>query len=89
MRKTENQSEMVFKDHYSKLPREMRTSLRDEFIVQSGMPFPSFYSKLKNNSFRPLELALFKQLLKKYQLLCTENLESLDIDKLKGVVYER
>lgn len=67
MRKTENQTEMVFKYHYDQLPVKTRSALRDEFLEESGLPFPSFYYKLKSNAFRPLEANLMKKLLKKYQ----------------------
>lgn len=73
MRKTEKPQEMVFKYHYDQLPIKVRTALRDEFLAESGLPFPSFYYKIKGNSFRPLEAALLKQLLKKYQKLEDDN----------------
>lgn len=69
MRKTEKPQEMVFKYHYDQLPVKTRTALRDEFLAESGLPFPSFYYKIKGNAFRPLEAALMKQLLEKYQKL--------------------
>lgn len=49
MRKTEKPQEMVFKYHYDQLPVKVRTALRDEFLAESGLPFPTFYSNLNNS----------------------------------------
>lgn len=67
MRKSEKPLEMVFKYHYEQLSAKVRTELRDEFLAESGLPFPTFYCKMNKNSFRPLEAALLRRLFEKYQ----------------------
>lgn len=83
MRTTEKQQKMVFKNHYGLLPVKLRTALRDEFLIESGLPFPSFYHKMNTNSFRPLEAILMEKLLKKYQnLVSKDNIAQDELNKL-------
>lgn len=83
MERTEKQQKIVFKNHYGLLPVKIRTALRDEFLTESGLPFPSFYHKINTNTFRPLEAALMEKLLKKYQsLVPKDNITQDEFNKL-------
>lgn len=65
-RKSAEFSKMVFKDHYDCLSEEQRVLLRDAFISESGISLCSFYQKLRENKFRPLESKLFHRLLREF-----------------------
>lgn len=45
-----------FKEHYFSLPEKERLSVRDEFIKQSMIPYPTWYSKIHRGKFSRLEL---------------------------------
>lgn len=62
MRKLEKQEKMVLKYHYGLLSRSDKIELRDEFLRLSGISMPSFYNKLANDSFKPLERKLLENL---------------------------
>lgn len=62
MRKEQKQTKMVLKCHYEQLSRENKIELRDEFLRLSGVSLPSFYNKMANNSFKPLERKLLEKL---------------------------
>lgn len=55
---------MALKGHYDSLPEEQRVILREQFLSESGLSLPSFYQKLREDKFRPLERNLFHRLLK-------------------------
>lgn len=61
--KSAESSKMVLKNHYDCLSEEQRVSLRDEFLSESGISLCSFYQKLREDKFRPLERKLFHSLL--------------------------
>lgn len=57
MKKGEKIGKMVFKDHYNSLSETDKTTFRDELLKVSGMSYVTFYHKLRNMTFKPLEQA--------------------------------
>lgn len=62
MRKEENPTKMVLKNHYESLSRKDKIELRNMFLHMSGVSLPSFYNKMENDSFKPLERELLEKL---------------------------
>ncbi len=58
-----NFDKMVFTDYYNTLSDEDKETVRNEVLSQSGMAYTTFYYKLRNNSFRPLELKLIHRIM--------------------------
>lgn len=54
---------IVLKSHYESLSMEDKLALRDAVIRRSGMSLPTFYYKMKQNSWKPLEQELFIDIL--------------------------
>ena len=54
---------MGFKNYYSNLSEKMKTELRDRILAESGMSYPSFYKKLKDDSYTILERRLIISIL--------------------------
>lgn len=67
MKKTEESQKMVLKDHYDALSEEDKIALRKEYMDTTGMAYTTFYTKLRNDSFRPLERNLFEKLVSGYK----------------------
>lgn len=57
----QNLSKMVFKDYYDNLADSTKETVRNRILEESGMSYPTFYYKLRNNTFKPLELKLIKK----------------------------
>ena len=64
MKKEQNPSKMVFRDHYNGLSDKEKEEVRNTIIGQSGMSYTTFYYKLRYNTFKPLELKLIDDVLK-------------------------
>lgn len=58
---------MVFKNHYDQLPLSEKLVVRDEFVKQSGVSLITFYQKMRNDTFKPLERELLEKLFKDKQ----------------------
>lgn len=58
-----NFDKMVFTDYYNTLSDEDKETVRNEVLSQSGMAYTTFYYKLRNNSFKPLELKLIHRIM--------------------------
>lgn len=63
MIKEKKSTEMVFKNHYNLLSEDQKEELRKRVIEGSGMSYPTFYYKLRNNSFKPLEMKLINEII--------------------------
>lgn len=59
----EKSSKMVFRDHYDKLSDEQKDTLRKRVLEASGMAYATFYWKLRNDSFKPLEMKLINEIM--------------------------
>ena len=59
----QNLSKMVFKDYYDNLADSTKETVRNRILEESGMSYPTFYYKLRNNTFKPLELKLIKKVI--------------------------
>ena len=46
MENAEKIEKMTFKDYYQSLDEERKKAVRDQFLVASGISYPTFYSKL-------------------------------------------
>lgn len=66
MKKTEKSNIPNYKSLIMMMPKETRLALRDEFLKKSGLPYPSFYTKLRRNKFRLLEMNLMNELIEKH-----------------------
>lgn len=64
MEKEQKMSKMVFKDYYSSLCNVEKEILRNAIMAESGMSYPTFYYKLRNDSFKPLELKFIDNIIK-------------------------
>lgn len=59
----QNFDKMVFTDYYNTLSDEDKEAVRNEVLSQSGMAYTTFYYKLRNNSFKLLELKLIDRII--------------------------
>ena len=59
---------MVYKDHYNLLSNDARSELRNAFLSQTGLSLPSFYYKMRANSFKKMEETLLVDLFNVYGL---------------------
>lgn len=59
----QNLSKMVFKDYYDNLSDGDKEDIRNRILEESGMAYPTFYYKLRNNTFKPLELKLIEKVI--------------------------
>lgn len=64
MKKVQNLTEMVFKNHYDNLSTKSKEEVRNIILTESGMSYTTFYHKLRYNTFKPLELKLIEKILK-------------------------
>lgn len=60
---TKKKQKMVLKYQYEDLSEEEKIEFRETYMAKSGMPYTTFYHKLRKNTFRPLEQNLFEKLL--------------------------
>ncbi len=65
MEKEQKFKKMVFKDYYTSLSDAEKETLRNFILSESGMSYTTFYYKLRNNSFKPLEDKLIQRILEK------------------------
>ncbi len=65
MEKEQKFNKMVFKDYYRSLSDTEKETLRNLILLESGMSYTTFYYKLRNNSFKPLEDKLIQGILEK------------------------
>lgn len=72
MEKGQNITKMVFKDHYDNLADSDKETVRNRILSESGMSYPTFYYKLKHNTFKPLELKLINNIIEeiKQEAIC-------------------
>jgi len=55
--------EMVFKDYFNSLESDdHRNRIRDLFVITYGMGYTTFYRKIRNNSWTPLEFEKLEQI---------------------------
>ena len=55
MENAEKIEKMTFKDYYQSLDEERKKAVRDQFLVASGISYPTFYSKLTRENYSLLE----------------------------------
>lgn len=58
MKKEQILGKMVFKDYYDSLSDADKETVRNRILSESGMSYTTFYYKLRNDSFKPLETRL-------------------------------
>ena len=56
LRKVEKSKNLVFKNHYKSLSNEDKELIRKRWTECSGKSEPSFYQKLRDETFMPLEV---------------------------------
>lgn len=77
MEKEQKFNKMVFKDYYRSLSDTEKETLRNLILLESGMSYTTFYYKLRNNSFKPLEDKLIQGILEK-EFVNKERIHYLD-----------
>lgn len=82
MKKEQNLSKMVFKDQYDALSEQDKKEFREAFLKKSGVSYPSFYVKLRNNTFKPLEEKCFSELMTQYNFV-------IPFEELTGRCYSQ
>lgn len=55
MENVEKIKKITFKDYYQSLDEEMKRTVRDQFLKESGVSYPTFYSKLTRENYALLE----------------------------------
>lgn len=78
MKKTTEIQKMVSKNHtktqcslkelFESASDELKVKFRDAYLLTTGMSYSTFYYKVRNNSFRPLEEKAFYDVLSNYPL---------------------
>ena len=59
MKKQRKATELTPKEQFDYLSRADKITFRDRFLTETGISYPAFYYKLRDNSFRPLEESKF------------------------------
>lgn len=80
MKKEKIFKKMVFKDYYDTLSDADKETVRSLILAESGMSYTTFYYKLRNDSFKPLEMRLIDKIISK---MPTENSLTLPADLSK------
>lgn len=80
MKKEKIFKKMVFKDYYDTLSDADKETVRSLILSESGMSYTTFYYKLRNDSFKPLEMRLIDKIISK---MPTENSLTLPADLSK------
>lgn len=72
METEQNITKLVFKDHYDSLTDSDKETVRNRILTESGMSYPTFYYKLRHNTFKPLELKLINNIIEEinHESLC-------------------
>lgn len=63
MNKEQILGKMVFKDYYDSLSDADKETVRNQILSESGMSYTTFYYKLRNDSFKPLEVRLIRKII--------------------------
>lgn len=58
MEKETKIEKMVLKHHYDQLPLSNKLAVRDEFVKLSGVSMITFYQKMRNDTFKPLDYTI-------------------------------
>lgn len=53
---------LVFQDYYKTMCRDARIDLRNKFMEETGISYPSFYAKVSRIGFNRLEQQLLNKL---------------------------
>lgn len=67
MKKQRKATELTPKEQFDYLSRADKIAFRDRFLAETGISYPAFYYKLRDNSFRPLEESKFNEMMKNYE----------------------
>lgn len=67
MKKQRKATELTPKEQFVYLSRADKIAFRDRFLAETGISYPAFYYKLRDNSFRPLEESKFNEIMKNYE----------------------
>lgn len=60
---------MQLKYHYDRFSKSLRVEIRDSYCRIAKMPIPTFYRKLADDSFRPLEKAALETIIEEYLVI--------------------
>lgn len=59
-------ADMAIIDYWNTLGEEQRAVFREEVMKETGISYPTFYRKIKNNSFNLSETKVIKSLINEY-----------------------
>ena len=62
MEKQTKTERLTFKDYYKSLNRDARIDIRDRFMEETGLSYPTFYAKVSRIGFSRLEQQLINRL---------------------------
>ncbi len=51
-----------FLKYYKSLQTEKKIEVRDEFLLKSGLQYPSWYSKIRTGNFSKLEISALSEI---------------------------
>lgn len=59
-------TDMAIIDYWKTLDEEQRSEFREEVMKETGISYPTFYRKIRNNSFNLSETKVIKSIISSY-----------------------
>lgn len=59
-------TDMAIIDYWKTLDEEQRSMFREEVMKETGISYPTFYYKIRNNSFNMSETKVIKSIINSY-----------------------
>lgn len=59
-------TDMAIIDYWKTLGEEQRSAFREEVMKETGISYPTFYYKIRNNSFNMSETKVIKSIINSY-----------------------
>lgn len=59
-------TDMAIIDYWKTLDEEQRSVFREEVMKETGISYPTFYYKIRNNSFNMSETKVIKSIINSY-----------------------
>ena len=59
-------TDMAIIDYWKTLDEEQRSEFREEVMKETGISYPTFYYKIRNNSFNMSETKVIKSIINSY-----------------------
>ena len=82
MENAEKIEKMTFKDYYQSLDEERKKAVRDQFLVASGISYPTFYSKLTRENYSLLERRALETICQtSFKIMSTKEISKGSVEK--------